>query len=74
MKQTQCSRILEYMDRFGSITTAEAFMDLGIARLASRICDLKQQGYVFKTAIESSKNRYGEPVHYKRYSLKEGCK
>lgn len=69
MKETQCERIISYINEFGSITTFEAFRDLGIARLASRICDLKKQGYVFKTATESGKNRFEETVHYKRYSL-----
>ena len=45
MKITQCQRIIDYMRRFGSISTLEAFNDLGAARLASRIHDLKQQGY-----------------------------
>ena len=33
--------VLAYIRAYGSITTLEAFRDLGIARLASRICDLK---------------------------------
>ena len=72
MKITQCQRILDYMHRFGSISTLEAFNDLGVARLASRIHDLKEQGYQIISKTKTSKNRYGENTSYKVYSLAEG--
>ena len=65
---TQCERILKYMDDFGSITALEAMQDLGIMRLASRICDLKKQGYIIKKEYIKKINRYGEPVHIAKYS------
>lgn len=71
MKITQCQRIIDYMRKFGSISTIEAFNDLGVARLASRIHDLKGQGYNITSEIKSSKNRYGESVSFKVYSLVE---
>lgn len=71
-KVSQCDRILAYLDEFGSITTLEAFRDLGIARLASRIHDLKRRGYVFERDFVESTNRYGETVRYMRYSLDNG--
>lgn len=67
---TQCERIVDYINRFGSISTMEAFHDLGITRLASRIHDLRSEGYDIKREIIRDKNRYGEPVHYMRYSFK----
>lgn len=51
-KKTQCERILDYISDFGSITSMEAMQDLGCMRLASRICDLKKQGYSFITKPE----------------------
>lgn len=71
MKITQCQRIVDYMRRFGSISTLEAFNDLGVARLASRIHDLKDQGYSISSETKSTKNRYGEKVHFKVYKLME---
>ena len=68
---TQCEKVMDYITRFGSITTREAFIDLGIARLASRICDLSKQGIEFERETETTKNRFGEPTHYTRYSFKE---
>ena len=72
MIENQTRRVMAYINTFGSITSRDAFLDLGVARLASRICDLTKQGYEFNRVRESSKNRYGETVNYVRYSLKEG--
>lgn len=69
MKLTQCQRIIDYMERFGSISSFEAFSDLGIVRLASRIHDLKCQGYNIVSEIKTSKNRFGETVSFKVYRL-----
>ena len=71
MKVTQCQRIHDYMDQFGSISTLEAFKDLGVARLASRIHDLRSMGYHIISETKSMKNRYGELTHFKVYRLAE---
>ena len=71
-KPTQCERIIQYIRDFGSISTWEAMSDLGVARLASRIFDLKEQGYVFEKTRVRTRNRYGEKVHYDEYRLVEG--
>ena len=68
-KPTQCERIVQYMKDFGSITTLQAFTDLGCTRLASRVTDLKRQGYDIKSEFVSGKNRYDETVSYKKYYL-----
>lgn len=68
-KPTQNERILDYIAKFGSITQFEALQDLGVMRLASRISDLKRQGYNIKAKTETVKNRYGEKCRVKRYSL-----
>lgn len=68
---TQCERVLDYMRRFGSITSAEAMMDLGVYRLAARVSDLRDSGHNIKAVTESGKNRFGEKTSYKRYSLEE---
>ena len=70
-KITQCDRIVEYMKKYGSITQLEAYLDIGCWRLASRISDLKNQGYPIKREMETVKNRYGEKVLIARYSLAE---
>lgn len=44
MKQSQCNRIYEYMKDHGSITSLEAFREIGCTRLSARIRDLKDRG------------------------------
>lgn len=68
-KPTQNQRILEYINEFGSITQLEALRDLGVMRLASRISDLRKQGYGIISKREAVKNRDEETCYIKRYSL-----
>ena len=65
----QCKRILEYIQRYGSISDREAVIDLGIGRLASRICDLRKEGYDIISERVKGKNRFGETNYYARYKL-----
>lgn len=68
-KPTQNQRILDYINRFGSITQFEALQDLGIMRLASRISDLKRLGYPIASKMEKVKNRFNEDCSIKRYYI-----
>ena len=67
----QADRIMKYIHEFGSITSLDAFRDLGITRLSARIHELRESGVEFDMSREKAKNRYGENVSYNRYSLKE---
>lgn len=67
----QCEMIIKYLKDFGSITTYESFIELGVTRLASRISDLKNRGYEFSEEWVTRKNRYGKAVSFKKYSFKE---
>lgn len=69
MKISQKQRIVNYIREFGSISSWEAYSDLGITQLGARIDQLKKEGYEVRTKWESSTNRYGEKVDYKRYYL-----
>lgn len=71
MKSTQCDKVLEYMRTFGSITQLQALQDIGCMRLASRISDLRYQGYAIGRRMKTSKNRYGESVSFAEYYLIE---
>ena len=71
MKVSQCEKIVRYMQQNGSITQLDALREFGCMRLASRISDLKRQGVAVKREMETSKNRYGEPISYARYSICE---
>ena len=67
----QSERIVQYIREFGSISPMEAFRDLGVTKLATRISEMRQAGIEFEQKYEKALNRYGEPVHFMRYSLKE---
>lgn len=64
------NRILDYMKKYGSITTWDAFIDLGCTRLSEYIRQLREEYEVISSA-ETRINRYGEEVRIKRFSLGE---
>lgn len=68
---TQKQRVLDYIEQFGSISSMEAFQDLGITRLSAVIFDLKKLGHEFETKAEHGLNRFGEKTNFARYSLKK---
>lgn len=68
---TQGQRIIQYIEDFGSITSMQAYMDLGVTQLATRIKELSDSGVEFERETIKSTNRYGDPVHFTKYSLKK---
>ena len=68
---TQCEQIIDYLHQFGSITPMEAFADLGITKLATRLSEMRRDGREFKIETVKSTNRFGKTVRYAKYSLKE---
>lgn len=70
----QCEKIVFYIQMFGSISSMEAFQDLGITRLSARIYELRNEGYQFDEKFETAKNRFGESVSYKRYKFQKETK
>ena len=70
MKITQKDRILQYIRQYGSISSWEAYKDLGITQLGARIDSLKKEGYEFETEWECSTNRFGDKTEYKRYYIR----
>ena len=65
----QWEKIIQYINDFGSISPMEAFSDLGITKLATRISEMRKDGIEFEQKWECSKNRYVQPVRYMRYSM-----
>ncbi len=70
-KETQHSRIIEYMKKYGSITTLEAFTDLGITKLTTRISEMRKLGIRILGKRIEVKNRFDETCHVNRYTLWE---
>lgn len=65
----QRERVLKYMQDFGSITSWEAYQELGITQLGARIHELKQRGVDIITEPVNKVNRYGEPVRFVKYMV-----
>lgn len=65
---TQYERIASYINQFGSITPRDAFFDLGITKLSTRIGEMERKGMIqVERKMEKSNNRFGEPCQYTRY-------
>ena len=60
--------VLEYMETHGSITTKEAFDNLGCTRLSEYIRQIRLEQPVYDEWIPSV-NRFGQKVKYKKYWL-----
>ena len=67
---TQRDLIVQYMQEYGSISPMEAFNDLGITKLATRISEMIKDGVAISKVEETRQNRFGKSVTYMRYSLK----
>lgn len=65
---TQHEQILEYIEKFGSITPMEAFSDLFITKLATRISEMRKRGWEFDIETIHTTTRLGKKTHYCRYS------
>ena len=68
----QKMRIVNHLEQYGTITQHEALANYGVARLASRIDELRQAGYPIVTERVDGVNQFGEKCHWARYSLRKG--
>lgn len=72
MFDSQCTQIVEFMKRHGSITQDDATEHIGCKRLAARVKDLRRKGFPIITKMETGLNRNRKPVRYARYTIEEG--
>lgn len=69
LAMTQKQLVRQYIEDFGSITPMQAFYDLGVTKLATRVSEMKKDGVKFEQEPILSYNRYGKPVRYMKYSF-----
>lgn len=67
----QQRRVIDYMTRFGGITTLQAYNDLGITSLPQRISELIHLGYKITKRRLTVRNRFKEKTTVILYSLEE---
>ena len=70
-EMNQHERIYHYLKDFGSITPFQAFADLGITKLSTRIGEMKRKGIKIRSEMVSAKNRYGDKTEFMKYWLGE---
>lgn len=67
-KPKQTERVKEFMEAHGSITQKDAFEELGIYRLASRISELRKTHDIVSEMVEV-RNRFGEKCRVASYKF-----
>lgn len=66
--KSQKTEVIEYIQKYGSISSYEAYARLGITQLGARIDDLQKDGHVFeKEWVRKRKN--GKVKDYIKYKL-----
>ena len=68
---TQYEAVLRFLEEEGTITSMQAFSELGITRLAAVIFTLKEKGYPIEKEDIIVRNRYGKNVVFAKYSMSE---
>lgn len=68
-KTTQLEVVLMHLERFGTITSFEAFVGYGITRLSAIIYTLRKLGYKIESKTRTTKNRLGNYTSYAKYTL-----
>lgn len=61
------ARVYDFIKNHGSITTLDAFLELGETRLSARIFELKEKGVRLETEWIGVSNRFGESRRVKKY-------
>lgn len=70
MKTTQREKVLEHLEKYGSITSMEAIALYGATRLSDIIYRLRNSGYTIITENKTTLNRFGNVTNYAKYVLK----
>ena len=71
---TTQQRVFDYLINFKSITSLQAFVDLGESRLSARIWELRAKGIKIDSEMVEVENRFHEKRHVKRYFIAGGRK
>jgi len=71
-KETHATRLMAYLKENGSITSFDAFKELGNTRLAATIFILKEEGYKFETENINVPTRWNNSATVAKYTLNAG--
>ena len=65
------TEVLRHLREYGSITSDEAWQYFGATRLSDIIFRLRRRGHDIETVMCDMRDRYGSPVRFARYHLRE---
>lgn len=68
-RMTQRQAVLEWLKSGDTITSFDAFKELGVTRLSAIIFNLRQEGYNIESEDLKTTNRFGGKVTFSRYRL-----
>ena len=68
---TQQEMVKEYLERYGSISTLQAYKDLYIMDLQGVIRTLKKKGMPIESRYLYKRNRFGKRVKFKKYYVRD---
>lgn len=69
MDRTQKEIIRKRLEKEGSVTSWQAFVNYGITRLSAIIYDLRREGMDISSEIITKRNRYGNTCNFAKYTL-----
>jgi hypothetical protein len=64
---TQKEKILQHLEKHGSITDLDAYRLYAVRRLGARIWDLRADGFKIRSQNTKGKNRFGQFTHFTTY-------
>lgn len=70
-KETQRTKIIDYMKRHDGITPLDAIRAIGCTKLATRISELKDKGYIFEQEMTEVATRDGSTRVMKYWLIEE---
>lgn len=68
-KENHKTRLMDYLQSYGSITSLEAIRDLGNTRLSATIYKLRDKGVEIETDYIEVSTRWGSKARIAKYKL-----
>ena len=67
---TKTQAVLDWLKTHASISSMEAIQNFGATRLSAIIFNLRKAGYDIETVTCEGTDRFGHPMRYARYYLR----
>tara|TARA_R100001163_G_scaffold60058_1_gene49075 strand:+ start:1186 stop:1473 length:288 start_codon:yes stop_codon:yes gene_type:complete len=69
--KTQTDAIMWHLKNYGNITSWEAIQKYGVTRLASKIYNMRKNGYEIESVILHTTNRFNRNIQIAKYIYNE---